>query len=116
MKIIDIKCPHCNGKLEFDLDRGRTICPYCGSSLYFDDENRTITHVTVVRDEARLKEAENNRRRIEADIKARDRENRNRAASGVAGFIFGVLKIIAILVFGVLVLGLIAGIAGLFLL
>ena len=96
MKIIEIKCPHCNGKLDFDMDKGTCICPYCGSSLYFDNENRTITHVTVVRDEARLKEAENARRKIEAEYEYRNKEYRRSAASGVVRTVFKVIKFLAI--------------------
>lgn len=96
MKIIEIKCPHCEGRLDFDMDKGTCICPYCGSSLYFDDENRTITHVTVVRDEARLKEAENARRKIEADYEYRNKEYRRSTASGVVRTILKILKFLVI--------------------
>lgn len=56
MKIIDIKCPKCGGELHIGEGRKDCFCEYCGSHLYFDDENRTFTR--IIRDEAKLKELE----------------------------------------------------------
>ena len=56
MKIIEIRCPHCGGELHIGEDRKECFCEYCGSHLMFDDGDRTI--INVIRDEARLKEAE----------------------------------------------------------
>lgn len=56
MKIIDIKCPKCGGELHIGEGRKDCFCEYCGSHLYFDDENRTVTR--IIRDEAKLKELE----------------------------------------------------------
>lgn len=94
MKIIDIKCPHCDGELEFDLHKGRAICPYCGSSLYFDDESRTITHIEVIRDEARIKDAETNRIRVKHQI---NKEREELEAKRERAEIRAVIKVIWIL-------------------
>lgn len=67
MKIIDIKCPKCGGELHIGEGRKDCFCEYCGSHLYFDDENRTFTR--IIRDEAKLKELEieeENRKKSEA--------------------------------------------------
>ena len=56
MKIIDIKCPKCGRELHIGEGRKDCFCEYCGSHLYFDDENRTFTR--IIRDEAKLKELE----------------------------------------------------------
>lgn len=69
MNIINIRCPNCGGPVRFDLDVKETDCPFCRSHLYFDDGNRTITYVNIIRDEARLKEAENERFKLEHDAK-----------------------------------------------
>ena len=60
MKIIEIRCPHCGGELHIGDDRKECFCEYCGSHLFFDDDSgdRTITNLTIIRDEAKIKDAE----------------------------------------------------------
>ena len=65
MNIVDIKCPHCGGELHIGNDRKDCFCEYCGSHLFFDNGDRTVTNINVIRDEARIKEAEVNLKRLE---------------------------------------------------
>lgn len=56
MEIVEIKCPNCQGNIHITAGRKETYCEFCGSHLFFDDGNRVVTNVNVIRDEARLKE------------------------------------------------------------
>lgn len=56
MEIVEIKCPNCQGNIHITAGRKETYCEFCGSHLFFDDGNRVITNINVIRDEARLKE------------------------------------------------------------
>ena len=42
-------------------------CSYCGAPLYIDDGTTRSVNTTIIRDEARIKEAENAARRIELE-------------------------------------------------
>ena len=44
MRIIDINCPHCGGKLHLTEGKNDCFCEYCGSHLYIDDETRRTTN------------------------------------------------------------------------
>lgn len=56
MKVVDFTCPHCGGALQIEEGRKQIFCEYCGAKLLFDDG--TIKVVTVIRDEAKLRELE----------------------------------------------------------
>ncbi len=60
MRIAELKCPYCGADLQIEEDRKDCFCEYCGGHLFFDDEtgDRTIKNITIIRDEARIKEAE----------------------------------------------------------
>lgn len=55
MNAISMKCPACGADFTIEEGRKECFCQFCGTHLYLDDEN---THTYVIRDEARLKEAE----------------------------------------------------------
>lgn len=58
MKLIEFKCPNCEGQLTIADNRKECFCEFCGTHLMIDSENRTVTNVTIIRDEARIKEAD----------------------------------------------------------
>lgn len=58
MKLIEFKCPNCEGQLTIAENRRECFCEFCGTHLMIDSENRTVTNVTIIRDEARIKEAD----------------------------------------------------------
>lgn len=74
MKIIDIKCPKCGGELHIGEGRKDCFCEYCGSHLFFEDDecDRTITNITIIRDEAKIKDAEARMKREEVLDKGLD--------------------------------------------
>ncbi len=73
MTLKDMRCKNCGAVLQDISTKEVQYCPYCGTPLYFDDEvtrtEQTINHTTTIRDEARLKEAENEAKRL--DLKER---------------------------------------------
>ncbi len=58
MKLIEIKCPNCNASLEVDADRQFLFCQYCGTKIAVDDEVNRSETTYIIRDEAKIKEAE----------------------------------------------------------
>lgn len=62
MKIVDIKCPGCGAELHISGDRMECFCEYCGSKILLDDE--AVRTVTVIRDEAKLRELQVEEERI----------------------------------------------------
>lgn len=68
MKIIPIKCPSCGASLDIQDGRKNCFCQYCGEHIHLDDENRVITNVQIVRNEAQIKEAEIKAKRLEFEI------------------------------------------------
>ena len=55
MRVETITCPNCGSRIE-DLNSEKQFCPFCGQSLFIDDETEKITYKKI--DEARIKEAE----------------------------------------------------------
>ena len=62
MKVVDIKCPGCGAELHISGDRTECFCEYCGSKILLDDE--AVKNVTVIRDEAKLRELQLEEERI----------------------------------------------------
>ena len=68
MKMMEVKCPNCNGQLSIAEDRADCYCEYCGTHILIDDGvKRTIN---IIRDEAKLKELEEDReiRRLKEEL------------------------------------------------
>ncbi len=64
MRIQYMTCPRCGGEIQAaDVNR-ISYCSYCGAPLFVDDDT---VRTTVIRDEARLKEAENEARRLDLE-------------------------------------------------
>ena len=42
MKLQQIFCPSCGGKISGDLSGNSVYCPYCGTTLYIDHEKNEI--------------------------------------------------------------------------
>ncbi len=67
MKIQYVSCPRCGGELQSaDLNRIH-FCSFCGAPLYVDDGVIRLESTTIIRDEARIKEAEIRARRLELE-------------------------------------------------
>ena len=54
MHAVNIKCPNCGANLNIAEDRDQVYCEFCGSLAY-----SKIDSIHVVRDEAKIKELEN---------------------------------------------------------
>ncbi len=67
MKIQYVSCPKCGAEVHAPELNRINYCSYCGVPLYIDDGiSRSVT-TTIIRDEARLKEAENASRRLDIE-------------------------------------------------
>ncbi len=64
MKIQALNCPHCGGKINYDVEQGAKsiFCTYCGQSVYLDDEVRRTENTEVSIDQTRIKESDNETR------------------------------------------------------
>lgn len=67
VKVVDFMCPHCGGALQIEEGRKQIFCEYCGAKLLIDDGNHTLTVVNVIRDEARIKEADVELKKVEQE-------------------------------------------------
>lgn len=56
MKILQIPCPNCGGKLNIDEDKA--ICTHCGTEFPIDNEEKNVNININKRDEARIRESE----------------------------------------------------------
>ncbi len=56
MKITQVFCPSCGGKISGDLTKNSVICPYCGTQLYIDHEKNEIIinkNITISKNETK---------------------------------------------------------------
>ncbi len=51
-KLIKMRCPSCNGQLNFSTDKDFCFCPFCGEKILIDDGTQTTINIT--RDEAEI--------------------------------------------------------------
>jgi uncharacterized Zn finger protein (UPF0148 family) len=56
MNLESATCPKCGAPIIFEEGRDDVFCSHCGTQVFKDDGNKTITYRTI--DEARIKEAE----------------------------------------------------------
>ncbi len=126
MQMKALQCPNCGANLPSPDDQPIRYCSYCGAALITDDETQYVeyhgTINAVIRDEARIKEAENESRRIrlqerrlarkeEAERRARerraDRIDNFFAGLGeglvrvVGGFLKSILILLGVIIFSI---------------
>lgn len=58
MKIVSLKCPECEAPIYLEEGQTTCYCSHCGVGLLIDDEVKITKHIKVIRDEARILEAE----------------------------------------------------------
>lgn len=51
-KLVKMRCPSCNGQLDFSTDKDFCFCPFCGEKVLIDDGTQTTINIT--RDEAEI--------------------------------------------------------------
>ena len=91
MRIQHMVCPGCGGEIKAaDLNK-INYCSYCGAPLYIDDEVSRSVNTTIIRDEARLREAENEARRLEIEEQRLRRASADTAADLIGGALKGIL-------------------------
>lgn len=86
MKIVQITCPNCGGKLEIDDEKKKDYCQYCGTPIILDDEIKRV-HVDVTEEagykfekgrirahEEKIQEEQEARIREQQEIKKRREE------------------------------------------
>lgn len=86
VQLIALKCPACGADINVESGREFSFCSYCGSKIIMNNENE---HIYRNIDEARIKEAENNKLLRLREMELEEQENlRGRkaylAAYGVA--------------------------------
>lgn len=69
MELQPITCPKCGGTIQAPVGGKTCFCTFCGTQIYFDDGSRSVTYRTV--DEARIKELELERQRLELEEQRR---------------------------------------------
>jgi hypothetical protein len=100
MKVIPLKCPECGATIQVEEGRQKCFCTYCGTQLYFDDGNKTITyheikeHTERTIDEARIKEAENERLKMELETPQKHREEQFNYIVGGVSFVIIVIMVL----------------------
>ncbi len=100
MKIIPVECPKCGAGFDIEEGRKTCFCQYCGTKLLLDDGSTTRTTITakVIRDEARIKEAEVKARQQEIEA---EQERSKQKMKTIVGAIGIVTIFVGILIIGV---------------
>lgn len=89
MKLIELRCPNCNGELKVNPEKEKVICGYCHTEFKIDDEikkieiSNTIHHVYT--DNAKIKE-----------IEMKEENEKNKAKQEHIGTIILVVMVIAL--------------------
>lgn len=100
LKMNQMKCPSCGANLEFDGERDKVFCTYCGTPIVITDENRKEIVRRVV-DEAAI--AQEHRKEREAELRDQffqreDRKKRNMwIGFGIVCLIYLIIVIIYLL-------------------
>ncbi len=81
MKMFELKCPSCGATLNVAEEQRQLYCQYCGTKIIVDDGVRRTEIKHVIRDEARLKEAEayENVELAEIELEREWQDNRRRS-------------------------------------
>ena len=51
-KLVQMRCPNCNGRLDLSTDKDFCFCPYCGEKILITDDAKTT--ININRDEAEI--------------------------------------------------------------
>ena len=89
MKLIQLKCPNCGGKLDIDIDDKKMYCPYCGQKMMIDYEQ--MSKFYIEKENTKQEQEKTKRVQIETDYKKKR------------------LNLISILCYVVIIVGIILG-------
>ncbi len=104
MKIKFMSCPQCGGALHGASMNSINYCSYCGAPLHVDDGTKRIHKTKVIRDEARIMEAEIASRKLDLEMERLRRKEeraiyRSESIGNAATFVAGsVLKAIVCII------------------
>lgn len=97
-EINQMKCPSCGANLEFDGERDKVFCTYCGTPIVITDENRTeIIHRVV--DEAAIERERRKLHEAEMRNKFRNKIEDNEMKLIIGMVIFFILWILGMIIF-----------------
>lgn len=89
-----VKCPGCGADLTVkDENRDFMFCEYCGTKVRLDDYQETHRYV----DEARIKEAELEMKKLEVEEKRRQDDNKNAfTVAKISGILLAIFVVLGI--------------------
>ncbi|MBR3312034.1 MAG: zinc ribbon domain-containing protein [Solobacterium sp.] len=91
VKLIAVQCPQCGANLRIEEDRQQAFCTYCGAQVLIHNENE---HIYRYVDEADIKHAENEKKKLELLEKVHLKEteaNKSNKQTGLLMIIFGII-------------------------
>ncbi len=111
MKIKYMSCPRCGAALQGASMNNINYCSFCGAPLFVDDGVKRTEKTTIIRDEARIREAENASRRLDLEMERLNRREqraleRSHRAGRAAIFILGSTLKTVICIIGILFIAL----------
>lgn len=93
MKLVEMKCPNCNGQLKVNTEKDFIVCGYCHTEFKIDDGTiRTETHHTYT-DEAKIKEIDAKTELEKIKIEKEKREGKTKLIICLVGLVLGLLPI-----------------------
>ena len=98
MKLITLKCPDCNARLEVNPDLEKIICNYCGAEIYIDDEATKLDRIENVKLKHRIKNHEQDikeiydKKNIQKEYAKEDRK-RKRVGWNIFGLVIALMFI-----------------------
>ena len=93
LKMNQMKCPSCGANLEFDGDRDRVFCTYCGTPIVITDENRhEIVHRQI--DEAAIERERRKLKEAELQNQNQKQDNDNTVKLIIIGFVFFIVWLV----------------------
>ena len=75
MKLFETKCPNCGAEPEIDFEKGRVMCPYCGSSMIIEQSTAESTAPVMDKKLAKAKAKEEKK---QAKLLAKMEKNKNK--------------------------------------
>ncbi len=102
-KLIKMRCPSCNGQLDFSTDKDFCFCPFCGEKILIDDGIQTTINIT--RDEAEIEKQKVRLEEIKLKHKLDDQHQMDMQVRYIG--MTSIILMIIVLMFALIVLGII---------
>lgn len=95
MKLIEIRCPNCNGELKVNPEKEKLVCGYCHTEFLVDDEVEKVETHHIITNEAEIKRVESEK---EIEMKKLEMEEKKREESKKVSKTITIITIIEVLV------------------